>query len=74
MRPELVSDVISGVNVGQVGMNVPENFVILSQTVLEIYSCEAVGCGIFGPFLNVDTSNQYSFNIDLTERKPTGSI
>ena len=28
--------------------------VILAQTVLEIYSSEAVGCGIFDRFLNFD--------------------
>ena len=41
-RPEVVSDVISGANVGQLGMDVPDNLVILAQTVLEIQSNEAV--------------------------------
>ena len=27
---------------------------ILAQTVHEIYSSKAIGCGIFGPFSNVD--------------------
>ena len=49
---EVSSDVISGANVGQVGMDVNVKLGdSLSQTVHEIYSSEAVVCGIFDRFL-----------------------
>ena len=56
MRPEVVSDVISGTNVVQAGVDVhaKKNMVILAQTVHEIYSSKAVGCGILERFLNFD--------------------
>ena len=43
LRPEVVSDVMSGANEGQVGMDVHENEVILAQTVLAIYNSKAWG-------------------------------
>ena len=42
-RPEAASNVISGANVGQVGMDASvKKLVILGQTVLEIYDCLAL--------------------------------
>ena len=42
-RPEVGNDVVSGVAVDNVGMDVPINLVILGQTVFEIFA-ELISC------------------------------
>ena len=53
-RPEVVSDIISGAYVGQVGMDVPIKFGDFSFMVHEIYSSKDIRCDIFDRFLNCD--------------------
>ena len=52
LRPEVVSVVISGSIVGQVGVGAPVKLMIIAQSVHERCHSEAVGCGIFDRFLN----------------------
>ena len=49
-RQEVASDIISGANVAHVGMDASVKFVILAQTVLEMYKSETVGGGILDHF------------------------
>ena len=42
------------------------NLVILAQTVLEIYSSEAVGCGIFDRFWNFDDCRAELVSYDIS--------
>ena len=53
-RQEVVSDVMSGANVGHVGLDGPVKFGDLTQAVQEIYSSEAVVFGNFARFLDFD--------------------
>ena len=46
---------------------------ILAQTVHEIYSCEAVGCGIIARFLNFD-SNQLEVFSDVISGKANQDV
>ena len=41
---------------------------IVAQTVLEIYSCEAVGCGIFDRFLKFDNCQPEVFSDVISGR------
>ena len=47
-RPEVACDVVSGINVGHVDVDVSDKFGDSSSNGLEIYDSEAVGDGIFG--------------------------
>ena len=51
---EVVRDVISGANVGQVGMDVPVKLGDSSPNGYKIHSGEVIGCDIFERFLNFD--------------------
>ena len=53
-RPDVVNDVISGANVGQIGLDVPVKLGDFIKTVHDIYSSEAVGCSIFACYFNFD--------------------